>query len=188
MSLERYSEAGQDVFAYQIVGEKGTFLDIGAGHPTEFSNSYGLEKLGWRGLSVELSGKFQRQWQDIRHTPLLLADAMTVNWAQACGSHDLYPRVNYLSLDIDEHPDDSYHPEWRETPRVLFVLRDLITSGMKFDTITVEHDAYYLGDFVRKRVRSFLEESGYNLFRADVGYQDGLGPAFEDWFVLKDRI
>jgi len=49
-----YSQAGQDLFAYEQFGFNGTYIDIGAGEPKRGNNCYMLEvEKNWRGFSVE---------------------------------------------------------------------------------------------------------------------------------------
>ena len=35
------------------IKDNGVFVDVGANHPTDFSQSYNLEKMGWQGLLIE---------------------------------------------------------------------------------------------------------------------------------------
>ena len=48
MRFESLSQAGQDKFAYERIGNSGTFLDIGCGYD-DGSNTLALERLGWTG-------------------------------------------------------------------------------------------------------------------------------------------
>ena len=49
-----YSQAGQDLFAYELFGLNGTYIDIGAGDPIRGNNCYLLEtNYNWRGFSVD---------------------------------------------------------------------------------------------------------------------------------------
>jgi FkbM family methyltransferase len=53
-----YSQAGEQgavLKAFKDCQEPGRFLEIGAWHPTEFSNVRALYESGWRGVSIEPS-------------------------------------------------------------------------------------------------------------------------------------
>lgn len=53
-SMRSYSQFGEDKVLRSLLPESfGTYLDIGAGHPTRNSNSYYFYKRGWRGVLVE---------------------------------------------------------------------------------------------------------------------------------------
>ena len=41
----KYSQSGQDQFAYNISGSNGLYLEIGAHHPIINSNTFILEKI-----------------------------------------------------------------------------------------------------------------------------------------------
>jgi Methyltransferase FkbM domain len=52
-----YSQEGEDLVLARILAErlveKGFFVDIGAHHPTRYSNTYYFYRRGWRGLNVD---------------------------------------------------------------------------------------------------------------------------------------
>jgi FkbM family methyltransferase len=50
-----YSQEGEDRILQRIFTEKttGFYVDIGAHHPTRFSNTYMFYKLGWSGINVD---------------------------------------------------------------------------------------------------------------------------------------
>lgn len=53
--MEYYSQVGQDRWVINYFGEnyKGFFIDIGAYDGISISNTYALEKLGWKGICVD---------------------------------------------------------------------------------------------------------------------------------------
>jgi len=50
-----YSQEGEDIILERLFGsqEKGFFVDVGAHHPTRFSNTYSLYRKGWRGINID---------------------------------------------------------------------------------------------------------------------------------------
>ena len=61
---QSYSQIGQDLFVVAMTRGKceGSFLEIGAGHPTQGNNTYLLEtEYGWSGVSIEMVCPF---WED----------------------------------------------------------------------------------------------------------------------------
>lgn len=55
-SRKSYSQEGEDILLTRIFGENkktGFFIDIGAHHPTRFSNTHLFYKLGWRGINID---------------------------------------------------------------------------------------------------------------------------------------
>ena len=58
-----YSQAGQDIFAYELFGNQGTYIDIGAGEPQRGNNCYMLEvQKKWKflakknNINIQLNG------------------------------------------------------------------------------------------------------------------------------------
>jgi FkbM family methyltransferase len=54
-SLESYSQNQEDIIAWDYFGHKtdGFFVEVGANHPTELSQTWFLEQRGWKGILVE---------------------------------------------------------------------------------------------------------------------------------------
>ena len=54
------SQLGQDYLASVLFGSSGFFVEFGATNGIELSNSFALEKMGWKGILAEPS----REWHD----------------------------------------------------------------------------------------------------------------------------
>jgi len=50
-----YSQEGEDIVLERLLGEQknGFFVDVGAHHPTRFSNTYALYLRDWRGVNID---------------------------------------------------------------------------------------------------------------------------------------
>lgn len=68
-----HSQFGEDKFLIENVElpDKGVFVDIGAGDPVRFSNTYNLERNGWIGLCVDADDrqieKLRKQRKFVEH-------------------------------------------------------------------------------------------------------------------------
>lgn len=161
-----YSQAAQDIFVHQVIVRPegkldGTFLDIGAHHPTSLSNTYALEQLGWSGWLIEREDSYAELLRAQRKSSVIQQDAREVDWLNL----DLPSVVDYLSLDVDEAS--------------LEVLRKLPLKHTQFRVITAEHNLYAY-DSMRGPMREILERHGYFMVCGDVKFG---GNAFEDWWV-----
>lgn len=161
--FKSHSQSGQDRFAYELIGENGNFLDIGANHPTEKNNTWGLEKIGWRGLLIEQDDYCVDLCREYRISPVIKTDAAETNWTMICRP---LTKFDYISLDVDS--------------ATAATLKGLLGHGIKFDVLTVEHDKYRFGPLPQAIMREHLEGAGYKLICGDV-CDDGL--PFEDWWV-----
>ena len=168
-----YSQSGQDIFVSQLLKkENGIFLDIGAGHPINFNNTYLLEtKYGWTGTSIDMNQNFIQQWKNIRSNAFTCSDALTLDYRKLMEENYNSNVIDYLSLDIDNKYVD--------------VLTSIPFDKYKFRVITIEHDFYIHGDVFRKGEREFLQKHGYYLLCSNV---KNTGNMYEDWWVYPDLV
>jgi FkbM family methyltransferase len=65
-----YSENAEDLILYHYFQSKGVktgiYIDIGANHPINFSNTWLFYQKGWRGVTVEPLGKLWLKHQELR--------------------------------------------------------------------------------------------------------------------------
>ena len=178
---ENFSQAFQDLFVIKMLNGKtnGTYLEVGANHPTFHNNTYLLHHVyKWSGRSIEFDPSCFYDWPQLRpESTFLLADALSIDYKKAMqmwfGNNS--GRVDYLQLDIDP------------SINTLTVLKKLPHEDFRFSVITFETDAY-TGDLrARDESRMILSSLGYELIGADVSvlFKD-ISPtpiAFEDWWV-----
>lgn len=171
-----WSQVDQDKFVFIVLcgicnkEGPGTYLEIGAAQPDLFNNTFFLEKeLGWKGMSIEIASTYMQDWKNKRVNPLLIRDALQVDYSKLLKE---FPKeIDYLSLDVD----DTY----------VEVLKRIPFETYKFKVITIEHDAYRYGDIYRNREREFLEQRGYKLMVQNI--LDWVGQ-FEDWWVHESLL
>ena len=55
LKRDSYGQSGEDIMVRDLLRgvTHGDYLDIGSGHPIHLSNTYGLYRLGWRGVCVD---------------------------------------------------------------------------------------------------------------------------------------
>lgn len=166
-----YSQASQDLFVLEMLSgkEQGFFLELGAGHPTESSNSFLLEsQKGWRGIGIDIDAPLVAAWAESRASSGHAVDATACDFNSLLEQCDAPPQIDYLSVDIE--PAESS----------LLALKKLPHERFRFSVITFEHDRYRFGDAVANESRVFLSERGYQLVVSDVCI---FGNAYEDWWV-----
>lgn len=110
----QYGEQGAILKAIERLGGAGqkSFLDIGAYHPTVFSNTRALFELGWRGVMIEPSpgpmlSLLKEYGEDDRITLI-----------QACVGHDLNHWVELqVSDDAVSTTDKGVFEQWKGTAK-----------------------------------------------------------------------
>jgi SAM-dependent methyltransferase len=154
----------QDEFARRLIGDSGSFLDIGCGHGRHGSNTYILEKLGWTGLMIDNDDELVKLNRTFRRETCVSADVTKCHWDTL-----LYRKnFDYLSFDVDD--------------ATTLAVQHFPWDTCRFRVITIEHDAYRVGGNVRQLVRQTLNKAGYFLLAADV-MTSFAGQPFEDWWV-----
>jgi hypothetical protein len=102
MDFKSWSQAGQDLFIYKVIGKSGTFLDIGCNQPQNFNNTCSLEKAGWRGVCIDRED-FSQEFKIRPSTTFMQLDLLNDDWfdkfKMKC-PFDYTQPFDYLSFDI----------------------------------------------------------------------------------------
>jgi len=173
----KFSQSGQDQFAYNISGSNGTYLEIGAHDPVINSNTFNLEvKCNWKGISVEYDKSFKMSWDDnkLRKNNVVWDDAFNINYSSLIKQRDLPNRLNYLSCDI-EPAENTFN-----------VLKKVISSELSFDFISFEHDKYSIGNKYEDLSIEYLKNYNYKVAVKDVYSRNKRYKIYETWFVNND--
>lgn len=165
--MKSYSQSGQDLYAWEKSGRKsnGFYVEIGAYHPADLSNSLMLEEIGWRGISFDISD-IKDSWNALRSNPIVICDATNFDFSRCFIENNLPSQIDYLSLDIDA--------------ATLNCLKILPLDKYSFNAITIEHDEYIRGSQIKNDMRNILLSYGYRLEVPDVSHSECI---YEDWWV-----
>ena len=173
----KFSQSGQDQFAYNISGSNGTYLEIGAHDPVINSNTFNLEvKCNWNGISIEYDKSFQMSWGDnkLRKNNVVWDDAFNINYSSLIKQRELPNRLNYLSCDI-EPAENTFN-----------ILKKVISSELNFDFISFEHDKYSIGNKYEDLSIEYFQNYNYNVAVKDVYSRNKRYKIYETWFVNND--
>ena len=173
----KFSQSGQDQFAYNISGSNGTYLEIGAHDPVINSNTFNLEvKCNWNGISIEYDKTFQMSWDDnkLRKNNVIWDDAFNINYSSLIKQRELPNRLNYLSCDI-EPAENTFN-----------ILKKVISSELNFDFISFEHDKYSIGNKYEDLSIEYLKNYNYKVAVKDVYSRNKRYKIYETWFVNND--
>lgn len=109
----------QEVFANQ---DKGFYIDVGANHPTDLSNTYHLYTRGWNGICLEPQTKFAKVYEALRPRDLLLPYAGGAEDGEAL-----------FHVSSNDHLSSLAPSDWTREAPVRVPVRRL-------DTLCREHD------------------------------------------------
>jgi hypothetical protein len=169
-----YSEAGQDIFALNLIGKNGTYLEVGGFKPKLDSNTYILEtQNNWRGITIEFKKELQSLWISCkdRKNRIYFEDALKFDYKTALEENNLPLHLNYLSCDID--PRD----------KTFEALKKILKEGLSFDFISFEHDDYTSDESYHKLASEYLIPKGYKIAVNNIYPKNKKNKIFETWFV-----
>lgn len=168
-----FSDAKQDEFVARALNFKrnGYYIDIGSCSAIGSNNTFFFEGLGWNGLCVELNSGYNDSYKE-RRCNYINGDALKIDYLSVLKALNFPSVIDYLSVDIDQLSFDA--------------LTKIPHNEYKFKIITIEHDAYHLGESYRIKQRDYLNGMGYelivgNIFVEQKGYPQ-FSP-FEDWWM-----
>ena len=170
----KYSQSGQDQFAYNISGSNGLYLEIGAHHPIINSNTFVLEKLcNWKGISIEYDISFKELWDNStdRNNKIVWDDAFNIDYSNLVKKNGFPNKFNYLSCDIEP------------VENTFLILQKIINSNLSFDYISFEHDKYNFGDKYEKLSEEYLKKYNYKVGVKNVYSRNKKYKVYETWFV-----
>ena len=175
-----YSHAGQDIFAKNLTGNNGTYLEVGAYLPVKNSNTYLLEtKYNWKGISIEKDISHKNDWliNKKRKNIIYFEDALSFKYKERLIENNLPLHINYLSCDIEP------------TCNTYKALIKIINEGISFDFISFEHDEYLRKictndnkDYHALAI-NFLKKNNYKIAIDNVYSKNKPEKLFETWFV-----
>lgn len=171
-----HSQVCQDLFVLAVLGGKrdGAYLEIGAAHSHDNSNTALLEEFGWSGVGVELKKELADQHAR-RRNRVINGDALSLDYASILASPPFGEVIDYLQLDI-EPPKNTFE-----------ALLMIPFDRHRFRVITYEHDHYAdVSRSYREKSRRYLSSLGYTLVVNDVAPAPGC--SFEDWWVMTDLV
>ena len=151
MSLDSYSQAGQDSFVIATYRAKrnGRFVDLGAGHPRNGSNSFVLERsLGWSGVLADIETRSQLE-AERSPSNRIFGNAIAEDVQAAILDIAQDGWIDFLSLDL-EPPELS-----------LLCLASLPLDGVRFGLICCEHDLYRRSRSIKSAMEGIFIARGY---------------------------
>ena len=177
----KYSQAGQDLFAVELFGNHGTYIDIGAGEPINLNNTYLLEvNNNWKGISIDYGDHNQRKIEDLkrlwnnckeRRNKIYWANALTFDYKKKLEENNIKYDVDFLSCDID--PQEN----------TFLALKKIIYDGIRPKYIAFETDFYREKIDYSDLAYKFLKPYGYKIGVKNVFSNLKKNKIFETWFI-----
>ena len=134
--------------------EKGIYVDIGAGYPIIYSNTYYYYKRGWHGLLVDSFPDMDKHFKRIRPIDTFLSIAIT-NYN---GEVKMYGRAMEGSLVGNRYNKNKIHPE-----------RTFKIKCITMDTLIKKYPSFSEPDFLNMDIETSEEKAlskcNFNIFK-----------------------
>jgi len=138
-----FAQAGEDMVAWSVLGKRqGFYVDIGAYHPKQFSNTYFFYKKGWRGIVVEPNPDLVRLYKDIRRRDVALG--VGVGLSDEVKMYFMFadPAANTFDEETAERNKEVGRKLIGKKPVAILklskILRDYLPVGQKVDLLSVD--------------------------------------------------
>ena len=169
--------SSQEAFVLEMLDYKknGFYVELGAFHSSEGSNTYELEKTyDWQGVSFELLDERRNEFIANRANPCM-GDALNFDYIAYFQNNHFPKQIDYLQVDIDTGYDRATRPNGNHYTTLLGLITVPLTQ-YRFSVITFEHDAnmYFRNTGQRDAQREILDCLDYTLVVRTI---------HEDWWV-----
>jgi len=192
-----FSQEGEDLILKRIfpADMKGFYVDVGAHHPTRFSNTYYFYQSGWRGINIDPRPDIMELFNSVRPNDINLEAAISDNVSEADGVYYVrYQEPAYNKIifgGLDEHSEENSSEVLGVDEVEVCTLNDVIANysdcfdrinllsidveGLEMRVLNGFDIAKYMPDIVVLEVRGFeINDCGsydeYN-FMIDAGYK-----------------
>lgn len=165
-----FSQEGEDLLIGRLFGGQATgfYVDVGAHHPTRFSNTHLLYRKGWNGINIDPTPGSMVLFNRARPRDINLELAVSTTPGTVTLTTFNDPALNTLSPDrrdyVDQETSYSIAAEVEVTAATLeSVLAEYVPTGTRIDLLTVDvegrdFDVLQSNDWDRFRPRVLLIE------------------------------
>jgi len=185
-----YGQFGEDAIIQSLLKEQtGVYVDVGAYHPTLYSNTYALYRRGWRGFTIDPNKDMTRLRSQVRPRDTSINVAVGENGSGTYHRYSDGAFNTFSATDAEDRKNNSYLT-LLGTDVVLFrPLRDILkehkvteidflnidVEGKDFEVlethdwsistsiIAVEDDSFDISKPVQSKTYTLLSGKGYKL-------------------------
>ena len=145
-ATKSYAQEGEDLVLARILDnlkiKTGFFVDIGAHHPTRFSNTYYFYKHGWRGINVDALPGTRKLFERMRSRDITVECGVGEKNGISTYFRFDEPALNTFSeQEAKRKNTPPYHMiETLQVPVVTLkqILDEHLPTGMKIDFMTID--------------------------------------------------
>ncbi len=189
-SMRSYAQFGEDAIVASVFRNKpGVYVDVGAFHPTLYSNTYALYQKGWRGIAIDPEGTYAPLYSALRPrdtfvtaavgqqgegvytsyadrayntlAPMGVSTPATVRGIQPLSQRTV--KIRPLADILREHRVDHVDFMSVDVEGLDLMVLKTFDWSMRPTVIAVEDDGFDADAPLQSEVYVFLREKGYQL-------------------------
>jgi FkbM family methyltransferase len=148
-AVSAYSQEGEDLLLDKIFSgqTKGFYVDVGAHHPSRFSNTRRLHERGWRGINIDPSPAAKTAFDAARPVDINLQLAIDETPGERTWFEIDEPAVSTLSRELAaERAHDGRWTQQRESLVPARPLRDVlhehVPKGVHIDLLNIDVEGW----------------------------------------------
>jgi len=140
-----YSQEGEDIILERIFGAQssGFYLDVGAHHPTRFSNTHKLYLRGWNGINIDATPGSMIPFRKLRKRDINLESGVSDTEGKITYYQFNEPAINTFSKERSEFvlAKSNYKLIATvdvQTRRLENILKDHLSENQSIDLLTID--------------------------------------------------
>ncbi len=145
-NIHSFSQEGEDMILSKILTNKGFYVDVGAYHPTKYSNTYRLYLKGWNGINIEPRKEVKNLFLKIRPRDI----SLDIGISNDPSSFSYYmfekPEFNTFSIERAEFVKSKFQLEFDikdiQTKKLVDVLDEHQAKFSKIDILNIDVEGY----------------------------------------------
>jgi FkbM family methyltransferase len=171
-----YSRGGEDLLLDEILNYKmkGVYVDVGAYHPIQYSNTFKFYLRGWTGINIDPNKEAIDLFNKVRPKDINLNLAISKEaGTYTYYMHDADPTMNTISKDFSDEAIKNFSIKVSEKRQVIAKRLDQLLLEVNIDSKNIDllnidaegHDLEVLmsNDWINIRPRIILVEINSNL-------------------------
>lgn len=132
-----FSQFGEDLLLEHLLPPKGFYVDVGAYHPVNFSNTWLFSRNGWRGIVVEPNPEMARLHRQRRPRDIVVESAIGGREGKARYLHHSEANNNRI-LNPKEKPEPGTKVNQVRVTTLGKILREFLPKGQAVDLLCVD--------------------------------------------------
>lgn len=145
VACNSFAKEGEDIILSNIFRkqEGGFYVDVGAHHPKQFSNTYAFYQKGWRGINIDAMPDSMGLFNKLRHRDINIEKAISDQKETLTYYMFNVPALNSFSkeLSVERNGVENYRiisERKIETSTLEEILDTYLPIGQKIDFLTID--------------------------------------------------